>query len=683
MRNALAILGCLFAVSCGKVPIYGVNAFFTLADGSWFAEEQTLFVFYELSAEQGLGDPSVIEITYATDEERVPWTPVSDFDPVHTHIPVDCGVNRLCGSVSISVPLEPRDFDIRLRYHRDGELALEAEAVLNIVGPGAPHTNRSLVVYGVFEGSNQQVQWRGRHQFPTLRNQQVDRLGLRRDFLIRGQRFGTADTSSPTNPYGYGVDCPDFFVDAGLPEVGTDERAVFDADPLPLGASEASAVCADATVFDATGSFSAVALARKNPEVRGAFPVLRSPVHEASPIQFFFGPCDRVISAEHEAMQRQRLLAEGVPTYCIDDWASPDFVDTLVVDLRDAVEARRPLGEDMVLVVGINQDEPGAAVAIERALAQVVPGERERSTPRLAGAFVFDSTPRGLSLPELAPVTLWCPATLDLSEIPDASVRSCPTLPDIPDLELGPFSFGFLPILPSREQYLDFIDTYSTAQAGRVDTARFLTPEFAATSDHVDLGEFGVVTFLNGESISAGSDDAFSYCVQDQPAPFFFRSELLRNDGFGIVFQEACQAGVVPPQLCAFAGAGLLPIELLPMWHEQFGERNYELGLFWEFPFLLQAEYEAVVAGAATAFGVTVPFGVADPQEAFLGSEIWENDSFALDPTLTQCTRFCDHPTFDSAGVYNVTDPFRSTYAQGCYLPRFPVPGDPGFPIDP
>ena len=55
----------------------------------------------------------------------------------------------------------------------------------------------------------------------------------------------------------------------------------------------------------------------------------------------------------------------------------------------------------------------------------------------------------------------------------------------------------------------------------------------------------------------------------------------------------------------------------------------------------------------------------------------------SLENLLTQCRRFCDHPTFDSAGVYHVTDPFRTTYAQACYLPDYPALGDSGFPSDP
>lgn len=684
LASACGLLACA-SVSCSKVPIDDVDAGFTLADTAWFEEEQTLFVFYEVSAEQGLGDPSVIELAFTTDQQVVPWTNVDAFETVHTHVSVDCGPNAMCGSTSIRVPTEPRKVHLRLRYHVDGELSLDPEeTVFNVVTAGDPWSNRSLLVYGVFDERNARVQWRSRNVFPAVRNEQATELGLRRDFTIAGQRFGTAELTTGRNVYGYGSTCPDSFVDAGLPGVVTDERAVFDSEDLPLGASDAAVVCATSTVTDATGTFTANAIARKNPEVRAAFPVLNSPVEDATPIKFFLGPCDYTISEEHEAMIRQRLQLEDVPTTCIDHWTSPGFVPDLVVQFTDAVEAERPNGHDMVLVVGLQQDEDGVSQAVEQALAQVAPDERDRTSPRLAGAFVLDSDIRGLTLDELAPVTLWCPSTepTDASGIPDASQRTCAVAPDNPDFNLGPFTFGQLPILPSREQYLDFIDTYSDAQAGKVNSLSYRTPEFATTADHVLLEDYGTATFLNDEIITADSDDAFSYCVSDSFDPFVFRTDTMKDPKFVKKLLEICKDKGF--EGCEEAIAyGLVPIVYLPEWHDAFRESSYELGIAWDFPFLLRMEYQSTVAGALGVFGLSVPFGISSSSESYYGTDMWTESQFSLEDLLTQCRRFCDHPTFDSAGVYHVTDPFRSTYAQACYLPDYPALGDSGFPSDP
>lgn len=683
VATSLLLLPVLMGSTCSKVPLHDVEAQFLVADASWFEEEQTLFLFWRVEAQQGLGDPSVVEITYATDTERVDWTPVEDLPTVHSHLPVDCGSNALCGSTSLHVSLEPREVDIRLRYHREGELALQADAIFNVVGPGPPSRSRSLIVYGVFDETNQQIQWRGRHVFPTLRNQEATDLGLRRWFSVQDFRYGTAELATSSNRYGYGADCPEDFVPTELGPVETDQRAVFHPDTLPIEASPRSVVCAESTVTDALGPFTTTALAQKNPEVRTAFPLLRSPVYEAAPVKFMLEPCDRTISTEHEQMQRQRLQLEGVPVYCTDDWRDEDWSNTLAVALTEAVEEQRVEGEDMVLVIGLHRDESGLAEAVEQALLQVVPAERHRSSPRLAGAFVFDSDTRGLEEAELGQTTLWCPASTDTSDMPDASSRTCATIADMPDIDLGPFSFGMLQILPNRKQYLDFLDDYGVSQAGEVTSLHYLTPEFAATSEHVDLGDFGVVTFLNQESISADADDAFSYCVQEELSPVVLSSDLLSDPEIIQALLQYCAMGKLPEEMCAYLAMGMVPLSSLPEWHNLALESRYDLGLYWDFPFLVRMEYRAVLAGSATAFGLSVPFGFGSPAEGYYGSYYWLADEFSLDPMLSQCRRFCDHPTFDSAGAYHVNQSFREAYAADCYVPLFPQPGDGGWPIDP
>jgi hypothetical protein len=674
----------LLGPSCGKVGLVRVFAEFQLADVTWFEEEQTMFVFYEVVADQGLGDPSVVEITYTTDEEVVDWVPVSDLPTVHTHLPVDCGVDALCGSASLHVPGRPRDVALRLRYHRDGEMSLDPDTAFYVVDAGVPHRSRSLLVYGVFDETNRYLQWRARHQFPGVRNEQATELGLRREFEVRDAVVADRFRPNEGNPYGYGIDCPL----PGVPllpsePVSTDARAVFHPEPLPAEAGSVPYVCAQSTVTDALGEFTTGAVAQKNPEVRPAFPLLQSVVRDAVPVPFFLAPCDRVISEEHEEMQRQRLQLEGVPTTCIDDWAERGFVDRMVSLFRDAVEAQRVAGEDMVLTIAVHQDEPGVSQAIEEALAEVVPPERHRTSPRLAGAFVLDSTITGLQRDELEPVVLWCPADIPFDELPNASQISCAILPDNPDLSLGPLSVSALPILPSRDQYLDYIDTYSVGRAGFVKQLAFRVPEFSTIADHVDLGAFGVVTFLDGERIDARPADAFSYCEPETLQPFVFRTDLMRDPYVLELLSEDCEQAGLPREVCDTAAAGLLPLEYIADWHDLFGERSYELGVFWEFPFLLQMEYEVAQAGALTAFGFSVPFGVRETATGLYGAEVWTVDSFDLTDLLTQCTRYCDHPTFGSAGVYRVYDDFRSTYRRGCYAPLYPVPGDGGFPVDP
>ena len=675
------LLGAYFTLSaCNKVPIVDINAGFALADATWFEEEQTLFIFYNVGAEQGLGDNSQIEVTWRTDQEFQDWTPIQNLIPIHTHLPVLCGPNTLCGSTSVKVGQVPRQVGVRLRYHKDGALTLQAPLTFNIIGAGPAWTNRSLIVYGVFEETNNTVQWRARHQFPTLRNEKVQMMGLRRKFRIEGVQYGDV-VAPPGNPYGYAFwpTCPAGLTPLPWAPLETSNRAIFDSNRLPIAASTAFGVCAHAVVTDAKGLFGSAALARKNPEVHPAFPSLRSPIKDNVEVGFVLRPCMRDISKEHLEMQVQRLLLEGAPEICIDDFKNPNFPNVLAARLRLKIDAVRANGKDMVLALAVHHDDTKSELGaqIEKALEQLLPAERDKSSPRVSGAFVFDTFKYAISSPAMRALVLWCPASIDatdLDKIPDNAQRSCPLLPDIPDLVLGPFKFGQLPILPTRPQYLTFIKKYSVAQAGRTTGLSFVAPERTPLSQNIQVGDFGVATFFNNEIFSAEPTDRFSFCASGDP-----RSSV-------VVFKSPLFA--MP-----------LPLSTLPDFQQIAPSMTYEIGLFWDFPFLTRLNYQVVVGGAATAFSVTVPFGFSSVDKKYYGTELWQpgpgadggtaNDAgtapgtFPLSNTLKQCTRYCDHPTFDTAAVYNVNAPFDPAFKAVCYTPRFPEPPGLEFPLDP
>lgn len=645
-----------------KAPLVPVGASFSIADASWFEAEQTLFFFYTAQADQGIGPESVIEVTYTTDDVVLPWTDVSTLATVHTHVPVDCGPGTRCGSLSLKVEKLPRKVGLQLRYAKGGALVLDGNTVFNVVAAGNAATNRSLLVYGVFTEHNERVQWRERHVFPTIRNEQATQLGLRRALTVADERFGTLserEQPGPDDPYGYALmpSCPSAFTATGAAQVATTERAVFSSADVPLAASSHTDVCATSTVTDATGTFTAMALARKNPETRPAFPSLRSPIRDDTPLKFLLAPCGRVISDAHLAMQKQRLLISDTDeSICIDGFDDPGFEDTLVARLSARVDAERVKGADMVLSLALHHDDTTGRLAakLEAALARVLGPEAIKSTPRAVGAFVLDSFGHALMTPGLERQVLWCPAKPGANS---TAAHTCALQLPLPDLSLGPLTVGLpLPILPTRQQYLDFIATYSDAQAGEMKALSFRAPERTPASSDVALGDFGVGTFFNGELITTAPTDAFSYCPGATSPPAIFR--VTATD---------------PPA----------PLSALPQTHQLAPQPSYQLGLAWAFPYLLKLDYTSVIAGKLTAFSLAVPFGVATDSTAFEGFDLWSKDTFPLADVLAQCRRFCDEPTFDSAGVYQVLAPFRLTYQTLCYRPVFPKLGDGGFPSDP
>jgi hypothetical protein len=665
----LAVFPLGGAVCEPKVPIVDVGATFSIAEATWFEAEETLFVFYRVEVVQGLSSTARMELGYLTDTERVEPASLESFAPVHEHVAVDCGARALCGSWSVHIPDAPRNVTLRLRYHEDGALTLAAPVAFSIVQAGAAHTNRSAIVYGVFDEENTSVQWRLRHQFPAIRNPDATALGLRRRFIVDGAVFGDIAGRAladlvPENPYGYGAlaRCPDAFTDAGFPPTESNERAAFADGLLPLAAGSSSVVCARSTVFDATGAFDTFAFAQKNPEVGPAMPRLRSPLAAVTPIDLFLELCDVELTDEERAMQLQRLLQGESAVVCVDDFQDPDFVPGFARRLQDLIDETRVVGDDMVLRIGLHRPESERLLPlqIESALALVVDEESDKSSPRLAGAFVFDSAAFLPSDPLVARHVVWCPSGFGgpiLDEIPDVPARNCAVVPQQP-IVLGPLSISSLPILPTRRQFRSFVDTFGVAQAGRMLSHDFVAPVRTPLSFDVDLDGFGVATFFNNEAVGTDEEDSFSFCFDDAAGP--------------VVFIGPAEISELP-----------LPLELLPEAHAAFPQERYPIGLAWDSPFLMTLEYEVVGAVAVTAAGFTVPFGLASPAEGFEGSPLWSGDEVDLREILLRCDRFCRHPTFDSAGVYNVRSLFADTYRNQCYTPRFPRRGDGGFPDDP
>lgn len=655
-------LPLVLLLACSKVPFIDVNAAFSLAEAAWFQDEATLFIFYEVQAEQGLSGDTVMELSYRTDDEVVDWTPLSELATVHQHLAVDCGPFSRCGSTSVRVAKAPSAIKLRLRYHPLGALSLGAPLHVNFVRSGAPWSNRSLVVYGVFDAANTRVQWRARHQFPAVRNEEAQRLGLRRLFSVAQQSYGTlpSDTDLTANVYGYGFAgvCPaDFSPLLGADPAPTRQRAIFAPDDLALAAAAAPVVCALATVTDAGGTFVAPALARKNPRVRAAFPALRSPIQEAKLVRMLLAPCHRTVSDVHLAMQRQRLGITGSPDLCLDEVSVANLATAFATLLQARVDEERNTGHDMILLLALHHDETTGALsnAVQAGLGQVLPAESQKSSPRLAGAMVFDSYGGDVGRDDIRNLVIWCPAR-SASAADPKTPHNCAIAPDSLNITLGYFTFATLPILPSRQKYLDYVAKYSVANAGQVQSLTCRVPGRTPLSDDVPIGQYGVATFFNGESVTAAATDAFSYCAANDKVPAVYR--LSTNP---------------QPQ----------PLAALPDAHALNPQPAYALGLVWDFPFLVRLQYQNVFAGAGTAFSVTIPFGIASDATTYEGASLWQQDTFALAEVLLQCDRFCDHPTFDSAGVYNPQVSFAASYRDRCYRPLFPGVGEGGFPRDP
>ena len=676
VRSVCAVLAtCGLALSLGggacqpKVPIVDIGAFFSIADATWFEGEQTLFLFYRVESQQGLSDFSEIELSYLTDEEDQAFAPLEDFAMVHQHVAAECGRHSICGSASIHIPVTPRQVQVRLRYHRDGALTLDAPLAFQVVGSGDAHTNRSAIVYGVFDEDNTSVQWRLRNQFPTIRNEEATRLGLRRRFIVDDTNHGSLPAALvdliPENPYGYGAAtvCPEAFESLEASATDTFERARFMDETLGLETAPSALVCGNSTVFDALGAFSTIALAQKNPQVDPAVAELRTPIRVNTKLELFLEICGvEIVDQEHRDMQLQRLLLDEGNVVCVDDFQTNGFADRFAESLQARIDVARVDGDDMVFVIGLNRSDNQRALPaiLEDILAQLVDEESQKSSPRLTGAFVFDSDGYGPTDPLVNRHVIWCPSRFggdNLEEVDPIAARACAVVPDNLTV-LGPIKLASLPILPTRRQFRTFVDEFGVGQTGEMRSLSFRAPVRTPLSIDVPFGDFGISTFFNNEAVTARPTDSFSFCASSDVATVVF---------------------LPPPDVSDQP----LPLAVLPEFHAAAPQDRYAIGLAWDFPYLARLRYDVVTAASITVQDFTVPFGLASPAESFEGSGVWFQDRFDLRDVLLRCDRFCAHPVFDSSGVYNVRTNFRDAFRSQCYRPSFPRRGDGGFPNDP
>jgi hypothetical protein len=686
------LVGCGDWVEAARVPLVPANAAFSLADAVWFEDEQTLFVFWRFGADQGLGPTSRIEIGVQTANTLQAPQPVDDYEPVHRHVDVDCGVRGRCGSLSIRVREEPLSVPIRLRWHEDGELVLEQDAALTIMRAGEPWKQRSAVVYGVFDEENAHVQWRLRHQFPNLGNLDVQALGLRRTFRVQDQRVGDLDPAARAgfveNPWGYALlpSCPAGFVAHDDDGLATDDRAIFSTNSIDPLLVTRQVVCAAAEVTDATGTFTATALARRNPDVVPAFPFLRTPVAEARRVQFDLVTCTNVVDPAHLQMQQQRLLHDTA-TICVDDLEQPDRQGALKARFDAVIDDERLLGDDLVLSVVLNREDAdeGIGVAVEAVLQDVLSEERTKTSPRAVGAVVYDSASFEQRIPEAKPYLLWCPAALgidDLAELVDPSVLNqlyhCAVSLDVAvpvDLP-EPFdrlTIAQLPLLATRRQFANYVARYGEGAVGETTKLTLLAPRRGADARDVIIGD--------GVDDLGGILDPFSPFSSSDIATFFDDEYLtvLPEESLSVCSGDASGNVVVQASLDEMPSA----LDALPSRHASDPRPRYQLGLRWDGAFYLRFDYRAVIGTTTEVVGLTLPFSPSLPGSVSFREDLWTAASFDLRDELSKCRRFCDHPTFDSAGIYQVLVPFSPGYQNDCYAPRFPTPADGGFPDDP
>lgn len=427
----LVVCTLVSLMSCSKVPLKRYFPETRVAVSSWFAREQTLFLFWDLSIDEGFADDAVVEISVRTENGETGFRDVQSFPSVHRHSRVKCGSKALCGSQSVAFADRVLSAEMRVRFKRDGRLSDEIPLVHQSIESGQTAQTLSAALYGVFDQANEVIQWRLRHQIPGLPNAEVRRLGLNRRFKLVPKRYGERlaserqnraipDGLGNVNPYAFGFDetaaCPAGYAAewAGALPVETEAPARWSDEPVPAEGRTAAVVCAEGQLEAASGEIPVHALALRNPETETAYGQLATSVRPARLLKFLLAPCGRTISEDHLNMQAQRLLMDRTVDVCLER-TSQDVMQTRMASaFAAALDAERVSGEDMALLIAFHHDDPsGDGVwhrALKGALESTLEYEQSKSSPRGVGAYVFDSLAAGELPQALSRQVLWCPS---------------------------------------------------------------------------------------------------------------------------------------------------------------------------------------------------------------------------------------------------------------------------------
>lgn len=634
----------------------------------WFAEEQTTFFFYELKSNVPLGQRGQLQIRPGELSEHQDsgkgvdgWYQLQDLKLVHEHSTVACGDDVICGSFSLRTSI-PRP--VRLRYHYvvDGGLVSEFTFYPKTVR-GEGSLGRSLVVFGSFDRDNRWQRWQARHRFPDFSHEAAERLGLRRSFSVR--EFALVRSSlalAPQYPFGYGqahlCESGPTLSLGSAPESASAPFWLL--EDLGKDLDEASGVCATVRVRDARGDYDAPGLALKNPEVATVTEQLHLTMTLTKTVSMIFKHCGEHQDQGYLDLQKSRLsLAADHLEHCLEQHDEKSLA-TLIDEELGALYAAGQ--RDLSLVFILHYTSPELRQRVQQTFATIAAAVSNADIyPYVSGLFIYDSYP-SLSKETLTQWrTMWCPSlTLPRQNRDDVrldtDVNSFPSCSFMPaGLKLGAVELKFSPILPSYDAYQDLdaeqkdirstrLKIYGPAQVVR--DGRLIMQQHA---------QGGIGVFHPEDIISAAAAERYSYCH--------------KHDASSRLAFRRVTSGA--PDI-----EGPSALISLPKSHrERRANEVYQLGVLFDLPLLMVLDYEVQAAvGPRNMTGILSLKAKVNNTDWIASPLSFAEGRFAVGQALKVCRRYCEHPAFDAAGVYEFNSRWDEVYASKCYEPQIPQP---------
>ncbi|MCX6127916.1 MAG: hypothetical protein NTX25_02485 [Proteobacteria bacterium] len=606
----------------------------------WFEDEASFFLFYRIDHPLIQRPDSALEFSL---NQGNSWTDVKDVQNIHQHDAVDCGNVARCGSLSQKADTQVADIRLRLRFHKDSELADLAEFPVVIVKSSSPF-KRSFYIYGIFDTSNTYVQWRGRHQFPGLSHEQAEAYGLRRAYRIQNVE-AQIPSSEPdsVNPslYGKPSSCDGTKLDAPIisSDQGEDHWMINQID------STYAQVCASSEVHDANGQYFAVAIGRKNPVVAAITQDLQLSYTKVTQVPLVFAVCSAIDQAYLD-FQLKRLKIESHPIdQCLDrDQLSPESLLSLLY--AKIVVAKQNLGPDIALIIVLHYSDSTFSQAVTLLFGQALEAiANDKNFPRVAAFFIYDSfAPESLPLAKQASV-IWCP----MAGAEEEKLSSCTFQPA--SVVVGSLELRNSPALPDYTSFLNLSN--EQINGAKIENFSIYAPRETGETGRLIFENVGQMNYVFNpfDQLQLSASETLSFCRLNDPFELFGFESLDKVNPLS---------------------ANTLS-ELPDVHRETKLDRSYSLGVRMTVPFFVSIQYSSTVAiGPKNYIAYLALRGKRTVSDAF-GAAILRSEALPFANVLSKCTQYCQHPAFDESGSYVLARPWYEEFAQRCYNPLIPT----------
>ena len=227
--------------------------------------------------------------------------------------------------------------------------------------------------------------------------------------------------------------------------------------------------------------------------------------------------------------------------------------------------------------------------------------------------------------------------------------ENCTTL-EGQDLDLRFINFvSPLGPLPSQKHYLDYVEEYGDKGLARNPKIQFKSPIY---NENTRVFNKRQITFFDSERYPIAQGEGAQPCTRAS-------DEVMSN-----VFTDPTGDFSLNTFVDLY--------NVSPLWLDPQNTYEYPLGLSWEYPMWGGIVYDSALSGNIIS---VIPYTRSFKNYSSLGDPKWTRSEWSLGENIEHCFKYCDNPSFDTSGQYQVNSSWR-TKGKYCEDISYPIPSE-------